>query len=105
MFLPLILLIVSFIFISPKIGFTLFPATDEGIININIEAKTGTNETSLKKHIPEIEDIISQYPELNVYYINLSKNIISVYIELIDVKQRESKGMKDVFAVEDEILT
>jgi len=36
---PFILLIFSFIFLSPQIGFTLFPASDEGMLTMTLEAK------------------------------------------------------------------
>ena len=101
---PFLLLILSFMFLSPRIGFTLFPASDEGIININIEAKTGTDQESLQKYIPDIEKVVSQYEELKVYYVTLSGNSIKVYVELIESKLREETGLKDVFTVEEEIL-
>jgi multidrug efflux pump subunit AcrB len=39
-FVPIILLIASFVFLSPIIGFTLFPATDNNIITLRL---TGPN--------------------------------------------------------------
>ncbi|NDK10237.1 efflux RND transporter permease subunit [Candidatus Gracilibacteria bacterium] len=101
---PFVLLVLSFVFLSPSIGFTLFPASDEGIININIEAQTGTDEKSLEKFIPQIENTISSFPELKVYYVTVKGNSMSVYVELTDAIQREDDGLRDVFEVEEEIL-
>ena len=102
---PFILLVLSFVFLSPKIGFTLFPASDEGVININIEAQTWVEQERLRKYIPQIEAIVSTYEEMKVYYVSLSWNSISVYIELTDAIIRKDAGMLDVFEVEDQILT
>lgn len=101
---PFILLILSFVILAPRIGFTLFPASDEGIININIEARIGTNQDILEKFIPQIESAITPFEELKVYYVQLSWNTLSIYVELTDAKYRESQWQKDVFEVEQEIL-
>jgi len=47
-FIPFLLLVLSFVFLSPKIGFTLFPASDEGVITMNIQGQTGSNKESLE---------------------------------------------------------
>lgn len=99
-FLPVILLILSFIFLSPKIGFTLFPSTDEWVITISIEAKTGTDKETLKEYIPQVETFVKKYDELKVFYINLSWNRISVSVELSDAKQRQKDDKRDVFTIE-----
>ncbi len=103
-FIPFILLILSFIVLSPRIGFTLFPASDEWIITISIEWPTWSNKESLKEYIPFIEKAISNYQELKVYYVQLQDNIITVYIELTDAKIRQNLNQKTVFEVEENIL-
>lgn len=101
---PFILLVLSFVFLSPKIGFTLFPASDEGLININIEAKTGTDKEALRPYISQIEEVVSSFEEMKVYYLTLSGNSIGVNVELTDANIRQEAGLKDVFIVEEEIL-
>ncbi len=104
-FIPFLLLILSFVFLSPKIGFTLFPASDEGIITMSIEGQTGSNKESLEWYIDDIEDVVSSYEEMKVYYVTLSGNEITVYIELTDAKVRQDAWQKTVFDLETEILT
>jgi multidrug efflux pump subunit AcrB len=103
-FVPFVLLILSFVFLSPRIWFTLFPASDEGAININIEWQVGSNKESLTEYIPLIEETLSNFEETKVYYVSVSWNSISVYIELTDAKVRERAGLLNVFMVEEEIL-
>ena len=101
---PFILLILSFVFLSPKIGFTLFPASDEGVITMSIEWQAGANKEALIPYIDDIEEVVSSYEEMKVYYVTLSGNSITVYIELVDAKIRQDLGQKSVFDIETEIL-
>ena len=103
-FIPFLLLILSFVFLSPKIGFTLFPASDEGIITMNITGQTWSNKESLVWYIDDIEDVVSSYEEMKVYYVTLTNNEITVYIELTDAKTRQDAWLKSVFDLETEIL-
>ena len=103
-FWPILLLIFTFIFLSPRIGFTIFPQSDEGQINISIEAKDGTDDSSLEKYLPQIDSIISKYPELKVYFSEVTGNSIRVYLELLPVSQRKELAMKSAFEIEEEVL-
>ena len=99
--LPLFILALTFIFLSPKIGFVLFPASDEGIINISVEAKTWTDKSALEEYIPQIEQVLSSFEEMKVYYVSVSGNTISVSVELLDSNVRDDRNMLSVFEVED----
>ena len=103
--LPLFALALTFIFLAPRIGFILFPASDEGIINISVEAKTWTDKSALEEYIPQIEKVLSSFEEMKVYYVNLSGNTISVSVELLDSNIRDERGLMSVFDVEDKILS
>ncbi len=99
-FLPIVLLVLSFIFLSPKIWFILFPTTDNSIIQASIKAKTWTDKEALRKYLDEIDSVISIYPELKVYYTTISWNKIDLYIELINKTERKQKSMRTVFEIE-----
>lgn len=103
-FIPFLLLILSFVFLAPRIGFTLFPASDEWVINISIEWQVGSKKEALIPYISTIENTLSQFEEMKVYYVSLSGNSISVYVELTDANIRQDAWLKDVFQVESEIL-
>ncbi|QFR39107.1 efflux RND transporter permease subunit [Candidatus Gracilibacteria bacterium 28_42_T64] len=104
-FSPIIILIFTFIFISPQLGFTLFPASDQGVITGSIETKEGTDKRALVKYLSQLDEAIYKIPELKVYYTTLSGNRIDIYIELLQKSIREDMGMRDVFEVEKVILS
>ncbi len=99
-FIPIILLIFTFLVLSPKIGFTIFPSTDNSIINITLKSKTWTDEEVLKKYLNKIDKYISKYPEMKVFYSTILWNNINVYVELINNLERQDKWMKSVFQIE-----
>ena len=103
-FVPFLLLILSFIFLSPRIGFTLFPASDEGVIQISIQGQDGANKETLTKYIAPIEKNLSDYEEMKVYYVTLAGNTIDVYVELTEAKGRQKSWQRSVFEIEDSIL-
>lgn len=101
---PFVLLILSFVILSPRIGFTLFPASDEGIIQIAVEGPTWSQKEFLAPYVPTIEQTLASFEEMKVFYVTVTGNNLSVYIELTDSKERQSLWQKDVFQVETEIL-
>lgn len=102
--LPVVLLILTFVFLAPKIWFTIFPSTDNSVITIDIEAKTWTDKDSLVKYLPIIDENLSVLPEMKVYNTTISWNKISVYIELKNLQERLDNNMKSVFEIEEIIL-
>lgn len=103
-FAPVALLIFTFMFLASSIGFTIFPQSDEGQINISLEAKNGTDESVLAAFLPQIDTIITPYPEVKVYFSELSQNSIKVYLELFPASEREKSGMRSSFEMEAEVL-
>ncbi|MFK7780244.1 MAG: efflux RND transporter permease subunit [Candidatus Gracilibacteria bacterium] len=99
-FIPIILLAISFFTLSPQIGFVLFPNTDEGIITIDVTAESGVDEEYMAKYISNIDDSLVKIEEVKNYYITVSGNSLSVYIDLIDKAYRKSNGLKSVYDVE-----
>ena len=69
---PILILIFTFVFISPQIGFTLFPASDQCVITGSIETKSGSDKKVLVKHLYFLDATLSPIPELKVYYVTLS---------------------------------
>lgn len=100
-FVPIILLIFSLLFLSPKIGFTLFPSTDEWIINVSITWQSGLDEEYMSKYISNIDSALSNLQEVKIYYITISKNNIWVYIDLIDKWYRQDNWLMSVYEVEE----
>jgi multidrug efflux pump subunit AcrB len=90
---PFLILILSFIFLSPKIGFTLFPGSDEGVINITIKWKTWSSEDYMKPYLQDIDSILKSIPEVDVYYINIISNNISIQLDLLKKEIREKEWL------------
>lgn len=99
-FLPIILLVLSIVFISPKLWFTLMPEWDNGQIQIDIKTKEWSNKEVLAKYIPLIDETLKGQPELKIYTTSISGNSMSVYIELIDKNIRKDERMRNVFDFE-----
>lgn len=89
---PIILTILSFIFLSPKIWFSLFPWSEKWEISATIEAKEWQTEKSLEKYLPELEKSLTTIPEIKNYWISVSWKNISIDISLVDEKLRDKKA-------------
>lgn len=100
---PILLLASSFVFLSPKIGFVLFPSTDEGIINLSLKWQTWVNEEIMWKYINDFEDKLSNIKEIKNYYITVSWNSLDVYIDLINKNIRDDLWLRNVSLVEKQI--
>ncbi len=96
---PIIMLVCTFVFLSPQIGFTLFPGWDNSVLNIGVEAPIWSDEKVLEKHLPVVEQAISKHSELKLANISISWNNMNIYLELINKNDRE----RSVFDVEDDI--
>lgn len=103
--LPIFLLLLSFIFLSPKIWFVLFPSSDEWVINVTIEGKSWLNESSMSQYMDLIDNSIVDTKELKVYTVDISWNKISIYIELLNKNTRKDLWLRNVFEVEDDIYS
>jgi len=100
-FTPIILLVFTFIFLSPNIWFTLFPSTDEWVINMSIKWQSGLDEKYMSQYIWIIDDSLSKIEEVKVYYTTINNNNIWVYIDLYDRDIRKEKWMMSAYEVED----
>lgn len=100
---PIIVLILTFVFLAPRIGFILFPNTDNWVIQIDIETKEWTNEESLVKYLDIIDESIYKYEELKVYNVTIKWNTINVYIELKNKNIRKELWLMNVFEIEEKI--
>lgn len=99
-FIPFLLLISTFVFLSPKIGFVLFPATDESIINIDIKWQSWLSEEYMRQFVPYIDETFISLEEIKVYYTKISNNHITIYVDLIDRDIRNDRWLMNVFQLE-----
>ena len=99
-FLPVVLLILSFIFLSPRIWFELFPWGDNNRVDFSATFRPGTTTTAAWAYIPMIQNKLSQYPEIKNYLVSANSNTISMGIDLIDKDDRS----RSAFDLEQAIL-
>jgi len=100
---PIWLLLLSFVVISPQLGFEFFPSGDSPFINIDIQSKEGTVTDAMLRHIPTIDRALSSIPEVKNFSYTINNDRISLLVELFKKSERDDRGMRDSFAVDTEI--
>jgi hydrophobic/amphiphilic exporter-1 (mainly G- bacteria), HAE1 family len=83
--------------IGPKLGFELFPTTDEGKIKIDFELPVGYNLDQTAEMYYVIEEIVKQHKEVEQIIVSLGSqgrideavNLASVNITLVNVTSRD----------------
>lgn len=100
---PLGVLILTFIFLSPQIGFKLFPSWDNPTVRFTISSVPGTDDKSLEKYVPSIESILATYPEIKTFLITTAGNNINVNLTLFDKEDRIAKNQRDSFKIQESV--
>lgn len=100
-YVPIILLIVSFMTIWRTLidNFSLFPPQDVDSLNVSVSAKTWIDKEYMIKYLDNIETVVSKIPELKNYYISLSSNEIAITVDLLKVKERKNKNMRNAYKI------
>jgi multidrug efflux pump subunit AcrB len=104
-FLPLVLLIFTFVFLSPQIGFKLFPSGDNPYIEFSLTAKEGTTSESMEKYVESILPTLSSIPEIKNYALEVRDRGIDMSVILHKKVERDAKGQRNSFEVEQEITS
>lgn len=100
---PIWLLILSFIFISPQLGFTLFPSGDNPFISIEILWQEWATTESMLPYVDTIDASMAAIPEIKSYSYTVKDNAINLNVELLKKDEREDLWLRDSFAVEETI--
>lgn len=96
---PIALLLATFVFLAPSIGFTLFPSGDNPFINYAIEGKQGQTTNSLAQAVSGIDSSISAIPEIKSYEMTINNNTVNMSVIL--TKKAERK--RDSFEIQKDI--
>lgn len=94
--LAFVLFILSMMIFGSKLGFELFPSSDEGKISVNYELPEGYTLDETAEMYHKIEQIVVAHPEVEQILVNLGSqgridegvNIASMTITLVDVEER-----------------
>ncbi len=93
------LFLVAIVWISPSLGFNIFPSSDNSQMNISITAKKGTNKEVLDSYSRELDAVLSSIPEIKVYTYAIKSNQIASNIELLKLTQRQKEHMRSIFEI------
>ena len=82
------LLISALIFVAslsliPKVGFSVFPASEKAMFLINIETPLGTNLDETDRITRDVERIVAKVPHLQSYATNVGKGNPRIYYNVI----------------------
>ncbi len=100
-YVPILALIATFVFLSPSIGFKLFPSGDNPFIDISITAKEGTTTDRMVEIWSWVDSVIASIPELKSYEVKINNNAIDVWVVLVKKEERK----RDSFVIQDEIMS
>ncbi len=98
-----LLLIASFMFVAPKLGFEFMPEFDQGDLLINIELPEGADLSKTSQKLAEVEKIVLAHPEvkhiISTIGNNNRTNIATAEIKLVDSEFRNitTSQMNQVF--------
>lgn len=101
---PVILLVLSFIFLAPKVGFNLFPGDDNAMTNFTITGPIWQKTEVTKKDLKGLENIFIWYPEIRYTTISVGGNTANISLQLTKKDERKKLGQMDVFALEKVLL-
>lgn len=96
---PVILTVLSFVFLVPRIaGGSLFPADDSPFITITVSAPPGTDQSSLIRTstidgIP-VENRLNDFDEIKFSTFKFNDNSLTIFIELLSTTKRKTDNMR-----------
>lgn len=98
--LPVLAVVLSFVFLSWGIWFKLFPSGDNPYVNISIDAQEWTSIETMTAVSSWIDQIIASIPEIKSYDITVKPAVISIALVLVDKEERD----RDSFQIQDDVL-
>ena len=79
----------------PKVGFSVFPASEKPMFLINIETPMGTNLTETDRVTRDVEHYIAKLPKLKNYASNIGKGNPRIYYNVL--QRNESPNFAQIF--------
>lgn len=103
-FLPIAFFVFGFAVLAPKVGFNLFPGTDNSVISFTIEGGVGETTDSFHPKLAKIPAIFGKYPEISFFKIDTRGNSATAYVQLKKLPERKEARMRGVFDIEKLLL-
>ncbi|MFB0965809.1 MAG: efflux RND transporter permease subunit, partial [Patescibacteria group bacterium] len=102
--LPVAFFLIGSVVLAPKVGFNLFPSSDNSLITYSVEGAVGEKVESFHSRLAPAYDILSKYPEIKFFSISAKDNTATVTVQLHKLAEREKAKQRSVFELE-EIVT
>ncbi len=90
-----LLILVGTLALVPKVGFSVFPASEKPMFLINIETPTGTNLTETDRVARDVEREVAQISHLKNFASNIGKGNPRIYYNVI--QRNESPSFAQIF--------
>jgi multidrug efflux pump subunit AcrB len=97
---PVIVLILSFLLLAPRVWFDLFPWDDNSLLSFKIEWSNGLRPEEMYEQVKKMNTIFSKYPEIRYTTLTTKNNETSVTVQLYKKDERKSKWQMSVFDLE-----
>lgn len=97
---PVLLLVLSFIFLAPLVWYNLFPASDKNSLTASIEWENWLKTEKMYEKVLWLGEILSKYKEIKYYTISIQNNSVNVTIQLTKFNDRKSLWQRNVFDLE-----
>lgn len=91
---PVLALILTIFFLSPKIWFELFPSGDNPWIEVSVSWRPSLVKEEMKENAQIVDQKISQTPEVKWYTVEVNWNKVDGFIELYSKNYRENNNMR-----------
>lgn len=86
---PMIILIFTTIFVAPRLGFIMMPASDNEYLEIKLVAPVGLQKEHIAKKAEEIHQIFAQLPELRNYTATIKGNELAIVLRISPKEERK----------------
>ncbi len=103
-FIPVVLLGLSFVFLAPLVGFTLFPTDDNAYTSFKITGPIWQKTEVTLRDVQGIEKIFVGYPEIKYTNISINNNVVNAAVQLTKRNVRKDAQQRDVFVMEKLLL-
>jgi multidrug efflux pump subunit AcrB len=103
-FVPIILLVMSFMFLAPAVGFDLFPSDDNAFTSFIITGPVGQKTEVTVRELGDIGGIFTGYPEIKYSTLSIGGNGAKISVQLSKRQAREKLEQRDIFTLEKILL-
>ena len=91
---PMIILIFTSIFVAPKLGFIMMPASDNEYLEISLTAPVGLQKELIASRADEIHQIFAQLPELRNYTATTKGNELAIVLRISPKEERKRSAFE-----------